>query len=42
MKFNDYEYVRPDYDKIREQYLSLINDFKIQQPLTSNIYSLKK
>ena len=28
MKFNDYEYVRPDFDKVKEEYLNLINDFK--------------
>ncbi|HBC30734.1 MAG TPA: M3 family oligoendopeptidase [Clostridiales bacterium] len=28
MKFNEYEYIRPDYDKVKEKYLNLINDFK--------------
>lgn len=28
MKFSDYEYVRPDFEKVKEEYLSLINDFK--------------
>ena len=28
MKFNEYEYIRPDYNIIKEKYLNLINDFK--------------
>ena len=28
MKFNEYEYVRPDYDILKEKYLDLINNFK--------------
>ena len=28
MKFNDFKYVRPDYDDIKEKYLNLINAFK--------------
>ena len=31
MKFNDYEYVRPDFENVKTQYLNLINDFKIQK-----------
>ena len=42
MKFNDYEYVRPDYDKIREQYLSLINDFKNSTTADQQYLFLKK
>ncbi len=28
MKFNDFKYVRPDYDDVKEKYLNLINAFK--------------
>ena len=42
MKFNDYEYVRPDYDKIRDQYLSLINDFKNATTADQQYLFLKK
>jgi hypothetical protein len=27
MKFNDFKYVRPDYDEIKEKYLSLVKAF---------------
>lgn len=42
MKFNDYEYVRPDYDKIREEYLGLIDDFNKAASADDQYSFLKK
>ena len=42
MKFNDYEYVRPDYDNIRKQYLNLINDFNNSATADEQYLFIKK
>jgi len=42
MKFNEYEYIRPDYNIIKEKYLNLINDFKNSATADEQYTILKK
>ncbi len=42
MKFNDYIYVRPDYDDVKEKYLSLIKDFSRSKTADEQYYFLKE
>ena len=42
MKFNDYEYVRPDFENVKKQYLNLISDFKNSTTLEEQYSFLKK
>lgn len=42
MKFKDYEYVRPDYDNVRKQYLDLVNDFNGSATADEQYLFLKK
>lgn len=42
MKFNEYEYIRPDYNIIKEKYLNLISDFKNSATADEQYTILKK
>ena len=42
MKFNDYEYVRPDFENVKEQYLNLVNDFKNSTTADEQYLFIKK
>ena len=42
MKFNDFKYVRPDYDEIKEKYLSLVKAFSKSKTADEQYSFLKK
>jgi len=42
MKFNDYKYIRPDFNKVKVQYLDLINDFKMSNTAEEQYSIVKK
>lgn len=42
MKFNDYEYVRPDFENVKVQYLKLVNDFKNSTTADEQYLFIKK
>ena len=42
MKFNDYKYIRPDFDEVKVQYLDLINDFKMSNTAEEQYSIVKK
>ena len=42
MKFNDFKYVRPDYDDVKEKYLNLIDGFKNSKTADEQFLFLKK